>query len=325
MAYRAHSFFFSVLYLAVLAFTTGSCASVLNSRKERVDLYTSTPAMAIVGQDTFNYEKQRIRLVVPRSAKPLEVKLVTADQINDFEIFSRNSFAYWFNLYANYGIGMLIDYRSPKRYSYPGKVFLNPLDPSGRYLSWRPPVRNQEFALRLFIPYINSFRLQPDHEPDIKFGGGFWGLGFGLDYYHQPDQFLSLSLSTQINFFVPVPAAVDVVEEYESIRSDDISWTNNHRLGRLTLGYGLSYSNNVWMFQPAFIAPSRPPVKRSSTSVGLAFPMHYYTGNHFYFKLIYRPSFWRFSNFRPLAYEHIVSFGFGWDIRFRSLRTNMYR
>jgi hypothetical protein len=28
----------------------------------------------------------------------------------------------------------------------------------------------------------------------------------------------------------------------------------------------------------------------------------------------YRPGFWRFSSIRPFAYEHLLSFGFGWDV-----------
>lgn len=302
----------------LLTFGLSSCASLLNSRRERVDIITPVPTRAVVGQDTFVHHQNRIRLRVARSAQPLKVKLLTGKSANDFWIPSRNSFAFWFNLYANYGLGMLIDSNNPKRYSYPRKVMINPLDPSGQYRLWRPLPRHQQFAIKIFVPYFNQFHFRPDREPDTKSNGGFWGLGFGLDFHHQPHQYLSLSLAAQTNFFVPVPAAVEAIEEYEFVRSEEVAITNNHLLGRFSVGYGISFSNNTWEFRSgsffSSVAPTRRPAERATASIGLSFPVHYYTGDHFFFKMHYRPSFWRFSNARPFGYEHLVSFGFGWDI-----------
>jgi hypothetical protein len=304
--------------LLMLAFGLSSCATILNSRKERVDIIPTVPARAVVGLDTIEMVKNRIRLNVPRSEQALRVKLLAGKFANEYQIESKNSFAYWFNLYANYGIGMLIDQDNPKRYSYPSRIYLNPLNPNAQYRRWQPSTRNQEIAFRIFVPYLNIFQVRPDFEPDIKTSGGFWGLGVGLDFYHQPDQFISLSMAAQTNFFVPVPAAVDVVEEYEFIRSEEVTFTNNHWLGRFTMGYGISFSNNTWEFRSAAFGsqfpPSRRPSERSTATIGLAFPIHYYTGDHFYFRMVYRPSFWRFSRIRPFGYEHLVSLGFGWDI-----------
>lgn len=304
--------------ILLLALSLSSCASILNSRYERVDILTSVPTRAVVGRDTFDHFRNRIRLEVPRSAQALRVKLLTGDFTNEYLIPSRNSFAFWFNLYANYGLGMIIDSNNPKRYSYPSKVIINPLDPGGKYRLWHLQSRHRQFAVKIFFPYVNVFHLRPDFEPDIKANGGFWGIGFGLDYHHQPDQYLAFSLAAQTNFFVPVPAAVDVVEEFEFVRSEEITLTNNHLLGRFSLGYGLSFSNNTWEFRSgsfnSSVAPTRRPAERATASFGLSFPVHYYTGNHFYFKMHYRPSFWRFSSIRPFGYEHLVSFGFGWDV-----------
>lgn len=309
-----------ILFLA-LAFGFSSCATILNGRKERVDIITPVPARAVVGQDTFHFSDSRIRLRVDRSEQPLVVKLLAGDFANEYHVFSRNSFAYWLNLYANYGLGMIVDFNSPRRYSYPRRVYLNPLDGRSNYTLWQPPLHDQEFTFRIEIPYINLFHLRPDFEPNIRASGGFWGLAIGLDYYHQPQQFLSLNLGAQTNFIVPVPAVVDIQQEYEVMRSESVSFTNNHWLGRFTVGYGLSFSNYTWEFRsPAFgspIPPTRRPAERATLAIGLEMPVHFYTGDHFYFKFLYRPSFWRFSRIRPVGYEHLVSLGFGWDIFFR--------
>jgi hypothetical protein len=40
--------------------------------------------------------------------------------------------------------------------------------------------------LRLFLPHLNSFYLQPSGEPYAKVNTGFWGLGVGLLVRHSP-------------------------------------------------------------------------------------------------------------------------------------------
>lgn len=290
----------------------------MNGRQERVDIITPVPAVAVVDQDTFPYVDNRIRLRVRRSDQPLKVRILTGNFLNEYEIAPKNSFAFWLNIWANYGLGMLVDQFTQKRFSYPSRVYVNPLDPSRGYQLWHAPVRNQDLALKIYIPYLNLFHLRPDEEPDIKSSAGFWGIGAGLDFYHQPNQFMAFDVSVQTNFYVPVPAAVDIEGEFEFVNSQHFSFTNNHRLRRLALGYGVSFSHNVWEFQSAAFGagglPTRPPVRRSNTTIGLAFPVHFYTGKSFYLRTVYRPSFWRFSDLRPLAYEHLFSLGFGWDI-----------
>ena len=58
-------------------------------------------------------------------------------------------------------------------------------------LGMSPAARTQppdRWVLQLFVPYINSFYLQPAGEPDAKANTGFWGFGVGLLCYHAPSQ-----------------------------------------------------------------------------------------------------------------------------------------
>lgn len=304
-----------------LACLCSSCATLMNSRTERIDIHTTQPARVVLAQDTFPQVKNRTKLWVPRSRQPLKVQLLTDSSANTFWINSSNSPAYWLNLYGTYGLGMLVDQNNPKRFSYPSRVFIDPLDPSGTYSRVDPRSRLHDWSLRLYVPYINYFQLQPDGESEIKYQTGFWGLAAGLNFYHQADQFAELTLSTQTSFFVPVPAPVRIIGFYQVADSWHLSLSNVHRLGRFSLGYGLSYSQNTWrsVFLGDFDTPTPPQgsVIISAGAMGLNFPVYYYTGNHFYFSFLYRPSFIRFSDFRPNGYEHLISFGFGWDIHLR--------
>jgi len=94
--------------------------------------------------------------------------------------------------------------------------------------------------------------------------------------------------------FVPGPAAVDISGEYELMSSIYMSLSNNYRLGRVSLGYGLSNSRNIWdlryydMYDPP--PPTRAPIKKRHDAIGLVFPAYFRFGEKFHFGLIYRPS-----------------------------------
>ncbi|MEZ4995859.1 MAG: hypothetical protein R2824_35915 [Saprospiraceae bacterium] len=301
-----------------------SCATLFNPRTERIDIITTEPARIVVFQDTFHQIDQRARLQVPRSMQPLRVEVITDSVSNDFFIGSKNSFAYWINIYFNYGLGMLIDSDSPKRYSYPSLVYIDPLQANGQYHLIDPDGHLNQWHARLYLPYLNFFHLQPDREPDSKSLAGFWGIAAGLDFYHQPNQFAELILSAESGFSFPFPAPVDFSGEYQVADSWHISLSNLHQSGRFSLGYGLSYSRNTWrfMFSDRFDPPppTREPAVVTTDALGLNLPVYYQTGRHFYFSFLYRPSFLRFSDSQPNAYEHLISLGFGWDIYLRPPR-----
>jgi hypothetical protein len=308
--------FIPAVLLTLLLFS--SCATILNSATERIDIITTEPARVVALRDTFQQVNLRAKLEVPRSMQPLQVEVITGNTSKTYLIESGNSFAYWLNLYFNYGLGMLIDQNNPRRYTYPQRVYIDPKQSGELYQAINPAGQLHGWHVRVHVPYINSFSLQPPGEPDRKSLLGFWGLGAGLDYYHQTDQFAELSLSAESGFFFPFPVPVEVSGEYEVAGSWHLSLSNLHKLGRFSLGYGLSYSRNSWRFQFSDrvnpLPPSRSEAAIVSSAMGLNFPVYFYTGNHFYFSFLYRPSFLRFSNFRPNAYEHLVSIGFGWDI-----------
>lgn len=301
-----------------LAFTLSSCATLFNSLEERMDIITTSPAQIVVFQDTFQQVKNRAKIQVPRSLQPLKLTVISGDQSNEFMIPSQSSFMYWSNIFTNYGLGMLIDHDKAQRYSYPSKVYLDPKNTSGTYLLRDTRNRNKEWQLKLGIPYVNTFFLQPDLEIDAKSNTGFWGLSLGLDYYHHSNQYLEFTVSGQSDFLVPVPAAVDIEGEYEIMSSWHWSLSNLYRIKRFSLGYGVSFSRNTWSFRYSSFGdpppPSRAPISVSNTTFGFNFPIYYHLGNHFYFSALYRPSVWRISTINPRAYEHLISFGFGWEI-----------
>src|SRR6056300_785642 len=133
-------------------------------------------------------------------------------------------------------MGMLVVRENPKRFTYPQNIYINSSDTINRYFRYGQANYKGELYLHVSLPHINSFHLVPENE-GIKNNTGFWGLTLGLDYFHSKNQFLNLGISGVSDFFVPFPAVVDIIGEYELMSSRYISLSNNHRLRRFKIGY----------------------------------------------------------------------------------------
>lgn len=157
----------------------------------------------------------------------------------------------------------------------------------------------------------------PEHEK-MQTSLGFWGVMLGLDYYHSKNQFINIGFSGVMDFFLPVPAAVDLSGESILMKSRYVSLSNNHKFKRLSVGYGLSYAVNtcdfryIDRFEP--LPPTRDPVKRSHSALGLVFPVYYQFGDYFNLGIIYRPTFYRPTLMNKLKYEHLISMDFALKI-----------
>lgn len=173
-------------------------------------------------------------------------------------------------------------------------------------------------VLRLSVPYINSFCLQPRGEPNAKTSTGFWGFGVGLLIGHSASQYIGLNASVAIDYEVGVPVGIDEVGEQESATAYAIDLTNNHIRGRFSLGYGLAYGTNRWNrdYFPDSDAspPTRDPVELRSSSLGLVFPACYALNDRFALGLTYRPYLYRFGADAGFRYEHVISIDVSWSL-----------
>jgi hypothetical protein len=174
--------------------------------------------------------------------------------------------------------------------------------------------------LKFSLPWINSFFLQPSLE-SAKSNTGFWGFSVGLDYYYTETRFFNLSFYAVSDFFVPVPAAVDISGEYDSMSSLYTSITHNHKLGRFYLGYGISIANNTWAhkYSSSFGAPppSRDPISKTGISGGFMTDAYYQFGKHFFAGIVYRPSFISADQKTEFKYEHLISLELAWKIKLK--------
>lgn len=297
-----------------------SCATIINQRTTYMTVRTSKPSLIILENDSIKTRRNKVTLSLERSKEPLILTTICDSTKSQMVIKARNSFAYYLNIGYNLGIGMWLERNNPKRYSYPMSIKINPSNASVKvYKNYEPPEKGN-LLLHVSLPYINSFYLQTDHEGK-KIHTGFWGLSLGLDYYHNDHQYFSVSASAVTDFFVPVPAAVDIRGSFERMSSTYACFSNHHKLNRFSFGYGISYGINSWSFDyigpTDSISPPRLSASESFKAIGLIFPVYYQTGRSFHLGVIYRPTLVRLNSRRPFAYEHIISIDIAWKIRLK--------
>jgi predicted small secreted protein len=175
--------------------------------------------------------------------------------------------------------------------------------------------------LLLAIPEVNFFHLKPENETTKNFEG-FIGLGIGAEYFYKDNKSLQLrgDFITDFPVFVPAPYDWDESQPWENCHAFNISLTDNFRWKRFQTGYGLNLARNTWIqhayyIEPeADIQPERIDGKtKTNTMLGLSLNTYYRFTEHFYFGVIYRPSFRDLSN-NQMKYEHSISLDFMWKI-----------
>ena len=309
----------NILLISCLAFGCSSCASILNPSHRAMTIYTPGPSKIIIKKDTLHTEVNEVHFLVPRSKDTLNLRVITDSSDESFSILAKSSFAYYLNIPYNYGLGMLVDQKNPKRYTYPRRIYLDSTIAGGgvRYQSF-PGAQRGEVNVHLSMPYLNSC-LQKPTQDGAKAGVGFLGLAFGLDYYHQNNQYLKLGFCTVSDFFSPLPAPVYIEGGRDYLNSAIGYLSNHHRIKRLDWGYGLSLAENKWAVDNYIDDPdSNPPQgsqRKRSVSAGLIFSGHYFTGRSFHIGLQYCPSLWRLYENPGFRYEHVISLDLAWKIR----------
>ena len=313
-----------VIFIGIISLTLNSCATMLNSKKTSSKIIANEPILfSIVNGDSIKSYGSEMQITVARSKHPMEIKVYYNNSADTISVQSQNSLAYWLNIYPNWHLwtGFLIDRNKAKRYTYPKRIYIDNSDTSDGYATYYPRSRKGKLYLHISFPHINSFLLKPDNEKNIKINTGFWGSTIGLDYYHNPKQFINLSASAVLDFFLPVPGAVDIHGEYELMTSAYLAISNNHRIQGFLLGYGVSFSKNTWSYRDYgnshTPSPIRDPLNKSNYAFGFVFPIYYEVVEHFYIGSIYRPTIFRLSSTNSIDYEHLISIDFKWTIKLK--------
>ena len=296
------------LYTLIVSIFLTSCATIINQPYKCVTVHTTEPSCIIFEHDTINTVENKAYLKVKRKNESFSIVATTDSLTKAIRIEPKNSIMYWSNICFNYGIGMLVDMKSPKRYSYPDKVYINSTDVRGNYSTYGEANNKGELYLHLSLPLINSFRMILEND-EAKVRTGVGGITLGLDYYHSKKQFIHLGISGLSGGFSLKNSKL------ESFTSDYISLSNNHKIGRFAIGYGLSGAKNTYSDYNWFLLIPIKDTEKSHYAFGLIFPNYFQLGDFFNAGIVFRPTFYRPNMTDKFVYEHLISIDFALKIR----------
>ncbi|MEO0472329.1 MAG: hypothetical protein AAF206_22080, partial [Bacteroidota bacterium] len=286
----------NLLLLLFGACLFSSCATIFNRKTTPIMVYSSEPTTVVCQDETYHSHKNRIKLRVPRSEKDVKLTVIQGEKEQDLFLGSRYSPVFLYNVPTNYGLGMLLDLKNEKAYTYPKSIYIKPRNGGISYGYHGTGNHRGEWNFHLSIPYINHFSYTPNSRTEKNQNTGFWGIRAGLAFYHSPQSYLSISGTRITDFFFPIPAPIDLEGERESLYASFISLTNNHQMGRFSFGYGISYGLNSWSrkyfgYDDAAQEPIFWSEDRSGEVLGLEFPLQVRFNRGFTMGLIYRPTF----------------------------------
>lgn len=308
-----------LFFILISSLCITSCSTLFDDTRTNVLVYSKDKAKVVYKKDTLytqsfeNYHA--LGFEVPLGSGDLNLKVFT-DSVPHGKLItipSKLSFSY----FGYYGATSLDgNLRVVDKITNKQKNNIVPV----QKIRDRESVKNDPYVRKkgdiyanLFFPHVNYFKLSPDYEDDKDYFG-FMGIGLGVDYYYHKNRFLNISVSGTTEFMVPFPAPVCMEGEYTRAFSLDAILTNNHRINRISLGYGLSYARNIWRYNNDDIEVA---YSRYNSALGLAFKGQFYFSEKFTVGLIYRPTFVRLNSLsnKTMKYEHLLSLDFGFKFR----------
>ena len=309
-------------FLLSVCMLLSSCATLFNKDTVTLTLNTPQPLKVIYQTDTVYSTQKSMTIEVKRSKEDLYLLLESDSIQQNAQVSSKRDPAFWLNTYT-YGVGILVDFKNPKSYTYPSPLDIDIHTATSivhPYKIKRDKIADYnkgKFFMSLNFPYINHYITNSDLPPNM--GGGFLGIGTGAEYRYADKKSVEGRFDGALDFFIFVPAPV----RYEMSEGSELTGTSTHffsvshkhRLNRVHLGYGLSYGrfekyrntvqNEEYLYE-----------RERYSTYGFVFPIHYQVGNVFRLGLLYRPTIYRPKMSPKFAYEHHLSIDFGFRIRF---------
>lgn len=299
-----------------------SCATIFNSRYQRITINTTKPSTIIINSDTVLTSKNMAQFRLRRSKEAVQIISITDSITKEVPVKSRTSSTYYTNI-LNYGPGFIIDLYSTKRHAYPDEIFLNSTDTISKFKRYRIPLKG-DLLLNGSFPHFNIFKLRPDGQ-GTKASAGFFGGSLGLDYYYTAKRFLNISGSAVLDFFLPIPAPVRYSHNRQVMNSVYASLSNNYRIDAFSVGYGLAFARNNWKYVYHDVYDGeqvrRDDIFRTNNSLGFIFSSYLQTRTNFSIGILYRPTFYRLNTNNHFQYEHLISVDIATKLRIMKKRT----
>jgi hypothetical protein len=245
----------SLLIFIVSAFLS-SCASIFNSKSKDIAIFTSEKTLLTIESNEVIYNKNDTliehNLKAKRSEETLSLTLSSENSIKTVSVSPRKSSAYLLNFVPNSPfcigntIGILIDNRSPKRFTYPKNIYVDMEKEDNSFLPYKP----LDTAYRAYqnIIKINALKM-----------ASFEAGGVEISY----EKKTSSKFSTQLTATYIIPGIWDF-ENFKPRKLSGFQLSIEERLywkETAPIGYyfavDLNYLNSRYDFTDSFIAKNK--------------------------------------------------------------------
>lgn len=300
----------AILFLITIQIFS-SCASILNTPVQKISISTDKN-IQLLSIENVGIQKSNVRtrnathiFYVERSKDTLKVNLKVDSTKQSIYLAPKKSFAYWFNIYSNYGIGLLVDNHSIKRYAYSAKNYLSIKD-SSIYRQRFAPIQKGTTMLSFSFPFTTIFNVSTN---DKQFKSvGFLGVEAGVEYFYKQKKYVSIHVGAATDQFAEHLG----VGYFESATTMYTSIRNNRLIGSFDLGYGIHFSQLQWNKQTVgdTIQINQTLKKRG---LGLSLSVHYRIGDHVGIGVLYQPVLFN-TNSPVFKYQHFINLNLAWKL-----------
>lgn len=303
-------------FLILVMYIFSSCALLFNKRTTKVELFSEKPYKVVAQFDTLIVNSCGTKIRTLRSDIPLLIEVLNDSTKKHIFINPIASSAFLADFFCGSLVSAYIDMQSKKRFDYPKYILLTPENIERPYKRHWNYDRTGDVNLNIYSPCLNIYGFDPKNSIH-NFIDKFMGLNLGIDVYYTPRQFLNLSVGITGGFHKPKNEYFDMdnwaLSKYATL-------SNNHKIQRLSVGYGICVANNVRLYYDGILAKEEFYKENINDffTIGLVFPSYLQIGRIFEVGLVYRPSFFLFSDALNFHYEHVISIDFAW-------KFNIYR
>lgn len=320
----------SVLAALVTLLLLSSCSTFLHRRTTRFEIKSDNPSDKVEVNNKV-YDLPAI-VTVKRSKENL--RLVLMNDSTSKEFFIRPSLSPMF-LFVNMSwtwlapVGWLVDSTNPKRFYYGGGVVLSMNDTVtvkqtrlGRkyqnFMLHTFPEKKGTVRIALAPPFLSFYYFHPKDQPR-KFTAGFYSASVGLEYFYKDSRYLSTTFGAGTDMLLaPVP---DLFFE-EAMHTVYVSLTDNVKINRFTLGYGLNYAVNKWRYDPySGFEDETPPddrrITETSHGLGVTLTSSVQLSKVFFAGIVYRPTLLKTKPETKFDYEHFIAIELSAKLRVR--------
>jgi hypothetical protein len=329
--------YFYILFALILS----SCATIFNKKQITTTIQLDKPCDIVINNmDTLKNHRE-YNFKTNRSKYPLNITILDSlkkDSLN-YSIKSEYSSTILLNTF-NYGIGILVDLFSQKKYAYPNFIYLKKptkLNPINNYKNYRKTYKNDIF-INLSIPLYSMFSTSDLNNNEINTENAL-GLNCSFDYYYLPNTFFSITLGQQ-NFLYGIESTYfsntktfnkHELEAYKPYINSEIlldaasssfSLSHGHHFRKSYLYYGISMINSKYtklILTNTSKLDNEYLVYYNNYNIGASIALTGDIGRHCFISFNYRPTILSLnSNYTNLFSDSYFGLDFGYKFKAHS-------